>query len=112
MNKNSESKIKTAIDFLKESNLFKEKQPEDHFTESALEFENLTDAEILKYSVLFPWYINLKLGHEHYQEAITETKDINNKEEILKKDKILSEKTKTTHYTYFKNNLYYIQRVD
>ena len=104
------------FDYCKENNLFKKKsQITNHFSESVLKFDALSDIEILRMNTLLPWYLNIKMGLKEYEEFIEKFENFTYEEfkdkmtSILSLDKKLSEKNKgVEHYCYFQNNLNYL----
>lgn len=93
----------------------KDKKVINHFSESSLNFENLTDAELLKMRVFFPWYLNVELGIIEYKDWISKFDNDNYDEflskldDIKKMDNDLSEKNKgIEHFSYFKKNMNYV----
>ncbi|MDI6641456.1 MAG: radical SAM protein [Elusimicrobiota bacterium] len=115
----------TAIyDYCKQRNLFKGKKHRDVFSDSPLKFEDLSDVELLKYKVLFPWYLSREIAGKYkkkYAQLIDEFRDTSYEEfrkqetfeKIIKLDYEMSEKlTKENipHYCYFQKNLYYFQK--
>lgn len=110
-------------DYCQEHNLFKSgRAMTDHFTESPLKFENISDEELLRYRLLFPWYLNIYLPVEveRYSQLIDRFKDMsydalakpNTFKEVIKMDAQISEELEREnmpHYCYFKDNLYYFQ---
>jgi anaerobic magnesium-protoporphyrin IX monomethyl ester cyclase len=105
-------------EYCQKNKLMKEKGPENQFSESALIFEDLSEDVLFRYYTLLPWYVNLKAGHKHYLSAIEKAEKCTSDElksmrsELLAEDKRLSERTKSSHHTYFGSNAGYIQRVD
>jgi radical SAM superfamily enzyme YgiQ (UPF0313 family) len=94
----------------------------DQFTESPLKLENISDEDLLRYRILFPWYLNTYLSAEaaKYSRLIEQFADmsyskLSNQEtlqEIIKVDNGISaelESKHIPHYRYFQNNLYYFQ---
>ena len=67
------------------------------------------DQDLLKRMVkLSPWYINVLLGHQQYeQEILTSPLD---EATVLARDKELSSMTKGTHYRYFGKNQMYLEK--
>lgn len=105
-------------EYCRDNNLMKEKPPNNQFSEAALKYENITEDALYRYSILLPWYVNLRLGHKNYIDAIKKFQDYtkeqlaNNRAKILDEDKKLSEETKSLHYRYFESNINFIERAD
>lgn len=97
--------------------------PTNSFSNSNIRFENLTHEELIKYELLFPWYMNFSMDNKYsdeYKSLIEKYEKVINcndsidliKKEILEVDKRMSNKVemeKITHYRYFQNNNYYYQ---
>ena len=94
----------------------------DQFTESPLRFEYISDDDLLRYRLLFPWYLNTYLPVEakRYSQLIESFRDMSydvlrkpgTSEKIIEMDAEISselEGRNLPHYCYFKNNLYYFQ---
>lgn len=110
-------------DYCEKNKLFKQDWMHvDEFSVSPLKFKNLSDDEILKYKHMFPWYLNtIMLQPEaavKYKKLIAAFSKMpfeefkNAKDKILETDETVSEemsKSRTPHYRYFRNNLYYYQ---
>ena len=93
----------------------------DNFTKSVVKMENITNYELSKYHLLFPWYLNMEMNGGNkaaYRQLIDQyaklpedkTDDIAMKEEIIKKDREISEimiKSGISHFRYFPANTNY-----
>jgi len=114
----------TAIyDYCQEHGLFKKGLSViDQFTESPLRFDYISDADLLRYRLLFPWYLNTYLPVEanRYSQLIESFRDMSydelrkpgTSERVIEMDAEISsemEGRNLPHYCYFKNNLYYFQ---
>ena len=110
-------------DYCREHNLFKGGRAlKDEFTASTLKFENISDEELLRFKLLFPWYLNtyLPVKAGRYLRLIDRFKDMSYEElrkplthqKVIKMDSEISEELEREnlpHYCYFKDNLYYYQ---
>jgi hypothetical protein len=88
-----------------------------------LKFEFLSDEALLRYRLLFPWYVNCLLPGESsdlYSEKIRKYESMNFEQlrtqnayvDVIKEDTELSTiltAKKVPHYKYFGDNLYYFQ---
>ncbi len=96
----------------------------DNFTKSVVKMENITNYELSRYHLLFPWYLNMEMMGEDdsgvvYGQLIDEymglsekeIDDLTVKEEIIRKDSKISEimmKKNISHFRYFPaNNNYF-----
>ena len=110
-------------DYCERHNLFKSNSlMTDQFTESPLKLEHLSDEELLRYRLLFPWYLNTYLPVEaaRYTQLIQQFESLDYAalsqlhilQKIISLDKEISEElagNSLPHYRYFQNNLYYFQ---
>lgn len=111
-------------DYCIENNLFDDKFLNiDNFTKSVVKMDNITNDELSRYHLLFPWYLNVEMmGKEEagieYRRLINkyiglsgdQIDDSAVKEEIIKKDVEISEnmmKKKINHFRYFPANKNY-----
>ena len=108
--------------YCKENNLIRKKSNVNVFEDSTLIFENLDSGQIRKYSLLFPWYLNIEILEKEYAEPYKAkikayTKRIENehdnpniRNDILAEDAVLSRlllKKKIEHFKYYENNNFY-----
>lgn len=107
-----------------QNKLFKSKAViRDEFTNSVLIFKSLSELEIFRYRLFFPWYLNLRISEKAknlYEKLIKvfsqmtyeELKKKSTFHLILKTDEQINyqlKEMKIPHYNYFKDNLYYFQ---
>ena len=106
-------------DYCKKNDLFNGNETMDCFTESPLKLD-IDKTELLKYKVMFPWYVNLRNPtiKSLYSWAIEQFKKMDYSQFLKSFDKVLKidsdlseqlEKRKIPHYKYFKDNTYYFQ---
>lgn len=92
----------------------------DNFTKSVVKMDNITNYELSRYHLLFPWYLNMEMLEEEdiraaYGKLIErysglsekEIDDSAVKEEIIKRDSEISEvmaQKKISHFRYFPAN--------
>lgn len=94
----------------------------NNFTKSMVKLKNISNEELVRTHLLFPWYMNLELDLEEsiktrYQMLIQEYSDINEdvdlvevKKEIIEKDRIISNELiekEISHFSYFVKNTNY-----
>lgn len=110
-------------DYCIENNLFNDRYLNiDNFTKSVVKMDNITNYELSKYHLLFPWYLNMKINGEEIKSAYRrlldnyaglseeEIDDNAVKEEIIKKDKEISDnmiQRGISHFRYFPANKNY-----
>ncbi|MDD5085102.1 MAG: radical SAM protein [Candidatus Omnitrophica bacterium] len=115
--------FKTEIyEYCKKKNMIREdKIFEDSFTDSPLKLGTISEGDLLRYRLLFPWYINVKMCGESaslYRKELRKFEQYDFEKlrrestfkELLGLDNKLSDvlaASKTAHYRYFRNNLYY-----
>ncbi|MGD0341558.1 MAG: radical SAM protein, partial [Bacteroidales bacterium] len=87
--------------------------------DSPLKFDNLTDEDLFMFRFLFPWFVNAEwFDTKEYLYAINEFSSLSITElqenllEIRRKDKMLSENCKHTHYRYYAGNDNYFELYD
>lgn len=93
------------------------------FSNSIIRFEHLSHNELIKYELLFPWYMNISMVEKYadeykyliakYEKVISNHKNTDSvKNEILQADKQISnklEKEEISHYRYFQDNSFYYE---
>ncbi len=111
-------------DYCIENNLFNDQYLNiDNFTKSVVKMENITNYELSKYHLLFPWYLNTCLYEREeiavvYQQMIDEYDSLSEedldklsiKEEIIIRDKEISKQMRdkgADHFRYFPANTNY-----
>lgn len=112
-------------DYCIENNLFNDSYLNiDNFTKSVVKMDNITNYELSKYHLLFPWYLNAEMDRRggvlksEYEQLINqynrlseeEVDDGKIKEEIIKRDGEISEimtKKGISHFRYFPANKNY-----
>ena len=84
----------------------------NYFTESPLKFKDLSDKDITRFKILFPWFINdWGLNHIQYKRLLMRWWDANyGNEETMKaiyeEDTAQSENMTEGHYRFFDSNRY------
>jgi len=98
-------------DYCEENKLFNGKEANVWNYEPVLKLPTISDDLLMKYWMLFPWYINIKMGLSDYEKEIDKYKDFTFNDfcnasafnAILDKDRELTEKysnKKEEHYKY------------
>lgn len=90
----------------------------DMFSNTCLNLKNLNRADIVKYHLLFGWYMNARMYKNtvydklitHYSR-ISQSKLLLMKPEIKQQDKEADEQFDKPHFRLFNNNPYYIEFV-
>lgn len=115
--------FKTEIyEYCKKRNMIREdKILEDSFTDSPLSLGTINERDLLRYRLLFPWYVNSSMCGDaascyrkelrrFEQYSLEKLRQESTFKELLVLDDKLSDTlaaSKIAHYRYFKNNLYY-----
>ena len=97
------------FDYCRKNNLLKEEKVRVWNSESSLRLDTISESDLMRCWLLFPWNINLKMGLESYRSAISEFgilgyDSLKSQQifcKILEMDKVLDHQHRgTPHYRY------------
>lgn len=107
-------------DYCKRHNLFRKGfNSKDIFSMSSLKFKNITQTELVRYHMLFAWYLNsMMYPKSDYRQLINKYKKYSAEELIKMRKRIQDDDSKIDgnfklpHFRLYKRSSYYIEYVD